>query len=112
MTDHEIIKALENEIRSTEYVDSDYCDGVDLTLIKSVIVLINRQKAEIEKLERTISYLEGVCENTPDKVRAEAIKEFSEKLENEINRRTTFSRQQDKNVIHIIHNLLKEIVDE
>lgn len=108
MTDNEIIKALEDEVKSTEYVDSDYCDGVDLTLIKSTIDLINRQKSEIdelkherevliedihhsadkineqleeiEKLERTISYLEGVCESTPDKIRAEAIKEFAYRL--------------------------------
>ena len=108
MTDSEIIKALEDEIRSAEYVDSEYCDGVDLTLIKSAVDLINRQQEdidelkherevliedihcsadkineqleEIEKLERTISYLESVCERTSDKVRTEAIKEFVEKL--------------------------------
>ena len=108
MTDNEIIKALESEVKSTEYVDSDYCDGVDLTLIKSAIGLINRQKAEIdelkherkvliedihcsadkineqleeiEKLERTISYLWGVYESTPDKVRVEVVKEFAYRL--------------------------------
>ena len=47
MTDNEIIKALESEVKSAEYVDSDYCDGVDLTLIKSAIDLINRQKAQL-----------------------------------------------------------------
>ena len=31
--------------------------------------------------------------------------------DNEINCRTTLSREQDKNVIHIIHDLLKEMVD-
>ena len=41
---------------------------------------INEQLEEIEKLERTTSYLEGVCESTPDKVRTEVIKEFVEKL--------------------------------
>lgn len=44
--------------------------------------------------------------------KAEAYKEFADRLENEINYRTTLSRQQDKNVIHIIHNLLKEMVGE
>lgn len=39
-------------------------------------------------------------------------REFAEKIENEISRRTTLSREQDKNVIHIIHNLLKEMVGE
>ena len=41
---------------------------------------INEQLEEIEKLEITIAYLECVCENTADKVRTEAIKEFVEKL--------------------------------
>lgn len=108
MTDNEIIKALENEIRLAEYVDSDYCNNIDLTLIESAVALINCQKIEIddlkherevfiedihhytdkineqleeiEKLKKTISYLEGVCESTPDKIRAEAIKEFADKL--------------------------------
>lgn len=48
--------------------------------VKEILDIINRQQAEIEKFERVISYLEGVCESTPDKVRAEAIKEFKEKL--------------------------------
>ena len=47
MTDNEIIKALESEVKSAEYVDSYYCNGVDLTLIKSAIGLINRQKAQL-----------------------------------------------------------------
>lgn len=51
MTEKDIVKALENEIRSTEYADSDYCDGVDLTLIKSALNLITQQQAEIEKLK-------------------------------------------------------------
>ena len=44
MTDNEIIKALENEIRLAEYVDSDYCNNIDLTLIESAVALINCQK--------------------------------------------------------------------
>ena len=51
MTDNEIIKALESEVKSAEYVDSYYCNGVDLTLIKSTIDLINRQRAEIDELK-------------------------------------------------------------
>ena len=55
MTDNEIIKALENEIRSAEYVDSEYCNGVDLTLIKSVVDLINRQQKDIKRLSKEIN---------------------------------------------------------
>lgn len=88
--------------------------------------LINRLQAEIERLKecpkciyeydgKTTEYcVQGPCSNfkTVEQIKSEAYKEFAEKLENEINRRTTFSRQQDKNVIHIIHNLLKEMIDE
>ena len=69
MTDNEIIKALENEVKSTEYVDSDYCDGVDLTLIKSALDLINRQKTEIERLKSELS-------NTRRKALLEAYSKF------------------------------------
>ena len=69
MTDNEIIQALENEVKSAEYVDSEYCDGVDLTLIKSAIDLINRQKTEIERLKSELS-------NTRRKALLEAYSKF------------------------------------
>lgn len=140
MTDNEIVKALENEVKSTEYVDSEYCDGVDLTLIKSAVALINCQKAEIdelkhereiliedihhfvdknneqleeiEKLERTISYLEGVCESTPDKVRTEAYKEFAERLKDGAQMADCFDSYNMVVGTHFINNLLKEMIDE
>lgn len=76
---------------------------------------ITYQQADIRMLRKKVNLVsiqfQDLQERT-DKIKAEAYKEFAEKLENEINRRPTFSRQQDKNVIHIIHNLLKEMVDE
>lgn len=60
MIDNEIIKALKDEVKSAEYVDSYYCNGVDLTLIKSAIDLINRQKAEIENLKDILYVVEDV----------------------------------------------------
>ena len=94
MTDNEIITALENEVKSTEYVDSDYCDGVDLTLIKSAIDLINRLQAEIERLKecpkciyeydgKTTEYcVQGPCSNfkTVEQVKSDAYKECLEKV--------------------------------
>lgn len=53
-TDDEIIKALEQEIHLTEYVDSDYAD-VKLEIIKSTLDLINRQQEEIERLHDEVS---------------------------------------------------------
>lgn len=53
-TDDEIIKALEQEIHLTEYVDSDYAD-VKLEIIKSALDIIGHQKEEIEFFRKTIS---------------------------------------------------------
>ena len=84
------------------------------TTANAALDLINHQKAEIESLRED---LKRVCAErdahicTNNFIKSEAVKEFAEKLENEINCRTTLSREQDKNVIHIIHDLLKEMVD-
>lgn len=57
-TDEEIIKAaLEAEIHIAEYVDSDYCSNIEVSLLKSTLDLINSQKEEIERLK-------SQCENT------------------------------------------------
>lgn len=56
-TDEEIIKAyLEEEIHLAEYVDSDYCSNIEVSLLKSTLDLINSQKEEIERLK-------SQCEN-------------------------------------------------
>ena len=104
MTDNEIIKALEDEVKSAEYVDSYYRNGVDLTLIKSAIDLINRQKTEIERLkecpkcfyeydgEVTEYCIQSPCPNfkpvyvsadlSIKQIKNEAYKEFAERLKN------------------------------
>lgn len=51
MHDNEIIKALKEEIHLVEYVDGFSADNVSLELLKNVLDLINRQKAEIERLK-------------------------------------------------------------
>ena len=120
MTDNEIIKALENEVKSTEYVDSDYCDGVDLTLIKSAVDLINRQKAEIERLKEcpkciyeydgnTTEYcIQGPCSNfkTAEQVRAEAYKKFAEHLKERWS--NNYYDSPDIDFDEFVDNLLKE----
>lgn len=76
---------------------------------------INRQKTEIERLRKEANLVSILFQDLQERmndIKAEAYKEFAEKLENEINCRTTLSREQDKNVIHIMHNLLKEMVGE
>ena len=120
MTDNEIIKALENEVKSTEYVDSDYCDGVDLTLIKSALDLINRQKAEIERLKEcpkciyeydgnTTEYcIQGPCSNFKivEQIKYEAYKEFAVRLKCGVPQETGVIRCSD------VDNLVKEMVGD
>ena len=124
MTDNEIIKALENEVKSTEYVDSDYCDGVDLTLIKSAVDLINRQKTEIERLKecpkciyeydgKTTEYcVQGPCSNfkTVEQIKSEAYREFAEHLKERWSNNHYDSPDVDFD--EFVDNLLKEMVGE
>lgn len=144
MTDNEIIKALENEIRSAEYVDSEYCDGVDLTLIKSAVDLINRQQAEninlkghLEQLKSRydnakseIKRLKGIsvspskdpmdfcgvlcnyAEELIDKAKAEAYKEFAERLNEKAQIADCFNSYSMVVGTYFINDLLKEMIDE
>lgn len=120
MTDNEIIEALKNEVKSAEYVDSYYCNGVDLTLIESAAALINRQKAEIERLKecpkciyeydgKTTEYcIQGPCSNfkTTEQVKTKAYKEFAVRLKCGVPQETGVIRCSD------IDNLLKEMVGD
>ena len=85
MTDNEIIKALEccqikkvNECAKCPYLPKISRD-CERFLVTDALDLINRQKAEIERLQETICMLTktGRFYST---VRAEAIKEFAEML--------------------------------
>ena len=76
MADNEFIKALEDYIKENEFEYFHSNMMSEYPLIKKSLNLINRQQAEIEKLERVISYLEGVCVSIPDEVRTKAIKEL------------------------------------
>ena len=69
MTDNEIITALESEVKSAEYVDNYYCNGVDLTLIKSAIDLINRQKAENINLKGHLEQLKSRYDNAKSEIK-------------------------------------------
>ena len=124
LNDNEIIKALENEVKSTEYVDSDYCDGVDLTLIKSAIDLINRLQEEIERLKecpkciyeydgKTTEYcVQGPCSNfkTVEQIKSEAYKEFAEHLKERWS--NNYYDSPDVDFDKFVDNLLKEMVGE
>ena len=85
MTDAEIIKALEC-IASKENVLCDSCPNKKFHLLechrqgaKNALDLINRQKAEIERLKKGWKADVIETENT----KAEAVKEFAERLKEE-----------------------------
>ena len=72
MTDNEIIKALECYIKENEFEYFHSNTMCEYPLIRKALGLINRQKAELERLERhTEMYHE---------VRSEAFKEFAKFL--------------------------------
>lgn len=96
MTDNEIIKALEccqagNDYNTTckKCPIKSICDD-DRPLLKMALDLINRQKAEIERLKHHCFGIQNELEaykdtfNTAiDEAKSEAIKEFAERLEND-----------------------------
>lgn len=108
MTDNEIIKALE------------YCKDCSANLNVEIIDLINRQKAEIERLKEypkciyeydgnTTEYcVQGPCSNfkTVEQIKTEAIKEFAVRLKCGVPQETGVIRCSD------VDNLVKEMVGE
>ena len=90
MENNEIIKALESEIHLAKYVDSSYCDGVNVPLLEVTIDLIDRYRAEIKRLNNEVFAKEQECVDMQEQrdsvkkhletARAEAIKEFAERL--------------------------------
>lgn len=145
-TDEEIIETLECHINAEDCVGCEKfgrCDEIILTEL--VLDLINRQKAEIARLkecpkcvyeydgEITEYCVQGPCSNfkTVEQIKAEAYKEFAERLKGEIKREKEsgdellseiYDRDVQMNaegekmafdsVERIVDNLLKEMVGE
>lgn len=97
MPPEKVIEELENEIHLVEYVDGLYAENISLELLKSVRDLITRQQAEIEicaevikRQDKEIDELNELANERLDKfteqydrnLKAEAIKEFVERLGN------------------------------
>lgn len=107
LTDSEIIKALEGAYKiepTTMFFITDYnTNKISTIAIGDIVDLINRQKAEIERLEKRLETVQGAkcvysydgetieyCVHSPcpisktvDQIKTEAYKEFAEKA-NEI----------------------------
>ena len=142
MTDKDIIKALKlcTEIKTSEACDDcpyrGLCREDGDILEKDALALINRQQAEIERLKTKCentqigyNFAEDEIKNLKkDKyklqkalnqsedyrviAKAEAVKEFAERLKKEIDIRPTYSREQNKYVVFLIDNLVKEMVGD
>ena len=127
MTDNEIINQWKHERELAECVCSYFVDQVELSLVNETIDLINRQKAEIERLkdcpkcvyeydgEISEYCIQGPCTNftTVEKIKSEAYKEFAERLK-EKSFKTIRNYGFTKDVVEVcdIDNLVKEMVGE
>ena len=81
MTDKEIINQWKHERELAECVCSYFVDQVELSLVNETIDLINRQKAEIERLNGSVivnNIME--IEKIKRKTKSEAYKEFASRL--------------------------------
>ena len=128
MTDNEIIKALEcclhrgcNECirQPDEYGTNErQCSR---GLMKCALSLINRQKAEIERLQKYYDAMEDKIQLFREcdaqvkffkgKIQAEAIKEFAERLK-DMHKHNTTSVVSLVTVFDNINNLVKEMVGD
>lgn len=116
MTEREIIKGL--ECCYTGYGCKDcpyYCGNEDCPelVIKDALDLINRQKAEIERLEEMYDSSVSSERNVVDNIgyeKSEAIKEFAEKLKEKAT--STFYEEHKYVDTEDIDNLVKEMTEE
>ena len=111
MTDSEIMKGLQwcAVGRSCESCPiSKKCDGAEH--LKNALSLINRQKAEIERLKDSYMALNSTIEQAILKAKSEAVKEFAERLKVY----ASFNEEWGEAAVlcHEIDNLVKEMVGE
>ena len=113
MTDNEIIKALEaceaiNPCRGCPY--KKYLTGAKCVsmLLKDTLDLINRQKAEIERLNIEFQSMRSAANSYKmhyETAKSEAIKEFAERLKCGVPQETGVIRCAD------VENLVKEMTE-
>lgn len=61
MTDKEIIKALADRMYCGKWIGKGFLDKKDFQILKNALDLINRQQAEIEKLNVELVGMRGAC---------------------------------------------------
>ena len=116
MTDNEIKKALD---WCEQFEDNVITSGMKATkytfalqsmqTIKQVLKDYSRQKSEIERLEEILGGTSKVLTETCAVVKAEAIKEFIERFENELGQMFLVRHNC---VVDVIDRLKKEMVGE
>lgn len=124
MTDNEMIKALKHCLTDLDclkcpYVDHDGKERCDEKLFNDLCDLINRQKAEIERLQSDLSTWKDIAHRETSYVsivKAEAVKEFAERLNKEaenvcIDREGDFVETDDK-IYDTVANWCRAISDK
>ena len=112
MTDNEIIEALE---RCGYHKECCFCNSVEECGGKNVLVtnaldLITRQQAEIERLKINLNVeFDNFVSEYDDKIKAEAVKDFAERLKEET---LTTDKFGEILLVQDIDNLVKEIIGE
>jgi hypothetical protein len=86
MTDERIIKALKHCYEHKSCNDCVGCLGAEECILNvdpagDIYPIINRQQAEIERLNNNLSAMATTLSNSARETRNEAIKEYKEKLE-------------------------------
>ena len=139
MTDNEIIKALEEELKTALIINHRFEESNDtenpddhrfIALLSRTIKLINRQKAEIERSKGSVQeWVDGKClsqkhllmigklQNEIEQTKAKAIKEFAERLKQNSRKTGMILRGthwEDKYTITDVEldNLVKEMVGD
>lgn len=86
LNDEDIKKALEQHIHIANYVDSIYCENVEVALLQRMLALIDRLQAENKKLQAEIKGFDDFLKETDcslKEIKDNAIKEFVERLKKE-----------------------------
>lgn len=114
-TDEEIIKTLEDYIKENEFEYFHSNTVGEYPLIRKSLDLINRQKETIETLRKRVEQHHIIRKDSKsplslltEEIRAEAYKEFAERLKKE----TLSDKGYDRLQQGTIDNLLKEMVGE
>lgn len=115
-TDEEIIEALECHINADDCESCGICGWCEeIILTKLVLDLINRQKAEIERLQKEANLVSILFQDLQERIndiKAEAYKEFAERL-----KRSTVTVVLGNKIYAVatskdVDNILKELVGE